>query len=317
MSYTLYVFAPTESVGLLSISYSTGQSYNVYPQGESTACHSNTAVANSTTVTITPTFASGYQISRWVINEGGTVRYSYSSTLSYTNTGSASTVYLRVEAQQTSTTYYATLVFDDNGGSGGPGSVTGSITGTSSTVTIQIPYTTPTKAGYSFLYWQLSYSTGTSIYYPGGSASVVGSPYGTSYTLVAVWEAKPVYKATLVFNTNGGSGGPGSVTGTSETTAVPITIPYPAPTRTGYSFGGWLLTYAGGSTHTYQIGETANVEGSQSGITYTLYAVWNTAGGGAYLYSGGYKTAKVYIYTTSWNLYTPYMFNGTTWKRCV
>ena len=229
MAYTLYLYIPSGLYYSIS-GYSSG-----YGRGDSTPCATLTNVAASTTLSISFGLASGYTFSRWVINEGGTVRYSYTQALSYTNTSGKSTVYIRAEVTQAvSTTYYATLAFNANSGAGAPSSVTGSVTNTTgdTTVSLTIPYTIPTRTGYTFLYWQLTLSSGSVVYYsPGG---------------------------------------------------------------------------------------TANVQGSTSGTTYTLYAVWQESGGGVHLYSGGWRTATPYICVNgTWQKATPYICVNGTWRKAT
>lgn len=185
MAYTLYLFIPQDLYFSIS-GYTDG-----YGKGDSTPCATLTNVSESTTLSISFGLASGYTFSRWVINEGGTVRYAYTQALSYTNTAGAAKVYIRAEVSiAVSTTYYATLAFDANGGSGAPSSVSGSVTNTTgdTSVTLTIPYDIPTRAGYTFLYWQLDYIGGSSRYAPGAAAKVQGSTTGTTYTLYAVWQ---------------------------------------------------------------------------------------------------------------------------------
>lgn len=229
MAYTLYLYIPS------GLYYSIAGYSSGYGQGDSTPCATLTNVSESTALSVSFGLPSGYTFSRWVINEGGTVRYAYTQTLSYTNTSGKTTVYIRAEVTQAvSATYYATLAFNANSGTGAPGSVSGSVTNTTgdTTVTLTIPYTTPTRTGYTFLYWQLTLASGAVVYYsPGG---------------------------------------------------------------------------------------TANVQGSTSGVTYTLYAVWQETGGGAHLYSGGWRTATPYICVNGvWRKATPYICVNGTWRKAT
>lgn len=192
MSFKLYVFAPTvgvKSLGILSLSeYEAGGSVQVaYPAGTSTPCYSNTALPDGDIVAIVATLEDGYQITRWVVNEDGTVSYEEAVdgvAFRYEHSG-ATNVYIRLEVEAVST-YYATLSFDANGGTGAPSSISGSNTG-SSTITFTIPTTIPTKSGYTFTGWKLTYTGGYTIYQPGGTANVEGTTGGITYTLVAQW----------------------------------------------------------------------------------------------------------------------------------
>ena len=149
MAYTFYLFIP-EGLYYTISGYSSG-----YGKGDSTACATLTNVSESTTLSISFGLASGYTFSRWVINEGGSsVRYAYTQTLSYTNTSGKTPVYVRAEVSiAVSTTYYATLAFDANSGSGAPSSVSGSVTNTTgdTAISLTIPSTIPTRSGYTLL----------------------------------------------------------------------------------------------------------------------------------------------------------------------
>lgn len=192
MSFSLYVYAPTvgvEELGILSRSEAQagGSTQVVYPAGTSTPCYSNTAMADGEIVAIGAALADGYQITRWVINEDGTVSYKEADdgfAVLYEHSG-ATNVYIRLEVEEIPT-YYATLSFDANGGTGAPSSRTGSNT-ESSTITFTIPTTIPTKSGYTFTGWKLTYTGGYTIYQPGGTANVEGTTGGITYTLVAQW----------------------------------------------------------------------------------------------------------------------------------
>lgn len=193
MSWKFYVYVPTEGVSNVQIGYidKTTTSFvletTVAPAGSSTACWSDTAVPDGYGVVVVVNFVSdAYQVSQWVLNVDGSVSYEGAglSYFSYFHSG-ASAVHVRAEilAQPT---YYATLSFDANGGSGAPSSITNSTVG-SSTVVFTIPSTVPTRSGYTFTGWKVAYTGGSTVYQPGNTASVEGTTSGITYTLVAQW----------------------------------------------------------------------------------------------------------------------------------
>jgi hypothetical protein len=83
-------------------------------------------------------------------------------------------------------TYSYTIKYNANGGSGAPSNQT--YTDSSSTKTIQISSTTPSRSGYQFLGWSTS-STATSATYSAGSAYTFN--YGTTQ-LYAVWKTAAI-----------------------------------------------------------------------------------------------------------------------------
>ncbi len=91
-----------------------------------------------------------------------------------------------------------------------------------------------------------------------------------------------VRRATLIFNANGGSGAPSSMSGTAPNTgdiggnwSVKFTIPTTVPTRSGYDFVKWSRN-SDGSGASYSPGGTIYVGGSTSELiaSTTLYAIW-------------------------------------------
>jgi len=135
-------------------------------------------------------------------------------------------------ALSTPATY--TLTLNPNSGSVTPTSVI-QATGT----TYALP--TPVRSGFTFTGWTLS-----------GGGSLSGSTYtfGTSNgTVTAQWTANAATNYTLTINANGGS-----VTPTSVAQAAGTTYNLPTPTRSGYTFNGWLLSGGGnlsGNVYTF------------------------------------------------------------------
>lgn len=161
------------------------------------------------------------------------------------------------------------------------------------------------------------YSAESSGGYNTFSATITGLTQGTTYSWTATlyykttggWAAtsytdsgtfstpaeERIYYGYLVFDTNGGTGGPSasasaSVTSTGTGGYVTCTIPTSQPTRSGYTFAGWAANAAGTGTIRYP-GGTCTIYATATtapGTPYTLYAAWTeTTSGCAYIYSGG------------------------------
>lgn len=154
--------------------------------------------------------------------------------------------------RQNQTTQYS-LSFDLQGGTGTFNTLYGGYG-----ERVQIPYTTPTKSGYTFKGWAT---------YSGGSVSYQPGEYYTIYSntiLYAIWGESTQY-CTITFNANGGTGAPASQ---QKVIGESIYIPYAKPTRNGYTFLGWSTSkYT--STADYQPGQAYTPYGDM-----TFYAVW-------------------------------------------
>jgi len=86
----------------------------------------------------------------------------------------------------TTYTYYFTIKYNANGGSGAPSDTTA--TNSTTTKSIALSSTTPTRSGYTFLGWSTN-SSATSASYSAGSSYTFN--YGTT-TLYAVWKAATI-----------------------------------------------------------------------------------------------------------------------------
>lgn len=147
------------------------------------------------------------------------------------------------------------------------------------------------------------------------SATAAGSQWIGAQTFITSGGAVDYY-ATLIFNANGGSGAPSSVSNTGESQYVSIMIPYTQPVRTGYTFLGWSLD-ASASAASYYPGSTYAWYGTTYGYTHTLYAVWADSGGGARIYTGtGWQRATPYVYTSQgWQKASPYIYTSQGWRK--
>ena len=144
------------------------------------------------------------------------------------------------------------IVFDDNGGSGGPGSKTGN-------GNTMIPNTVPYRYGYDFLGWDTSSAANTVVYLPGDWVYLTANMY-----LYAVWELQTM--CTLTYDSRGGSPVPASVT---QPRGTVINLDSGSSMRnSGYNFLGWSRTY-NTTVPDYSPGAQYTLSG-----TITLYAVW-------------------------------------------
>lgn len=191
----------------------------------------------------------GYKFNGW---------YNGSTKLTTTTQISSTITYY---AQWTARTYTVTL--DDNGGSGGSGSVT-------ATYDSSMPSAnTPNRSYYTFNGYYTSTSGGTQ-YYTSSMSSARTWNKTSNTTLYAQWTAKSI---TVNFNVNGGS----SVN--AQTVSYESTLgTLPTPSRTGYSFAGWFKE----SSLTNQVSSSTTLNSSNfstlttSGLSITLYAKWTT-----------------------------------------
>ena len=142
------------------------------------------------------------------------------------------------------------LIFDANGGKGGPGKAEADSDGK-----VTIPATVPTRDGYNFVAWNMSPDgTGTS-YVPGRTLTI-----GGDIVLYAAWS---VDKITLSYDANGGTNAPASHSAASSQISVSTQI----PERTNYTFLGWAID--GETKVSYYPGQKFT-----EGVSTKLVAVW-------------------------------------------
>ena len=126
------------------------------------------------------------------------------------------------------------VTFGKNGGSGGDNYVTATYGAAMPT-----PRTAPKMAGYVFDgYWDTTKEGGKQ-YYDSSMKSVRNWDKTSAATLWAKWRKATVVKVT--FGKNGGTGGDNYVT---CTTGKPMPTPRTAPTKSGWTFGGYWDTLA-------------------------------------------------------------------------
>ncbi len=161
--------------------------------------------------------------------------------------------------------YTFTLIYNANGGSGGPSKFSDTTTGTTYTATVNT--VKPTWSGHTFLGWSTDPSD-TTIEFVGGDSITLRSDRAT--TLYAIWEEiKTTW--TLTFEANGGTGAPNAMSAPVAGTNHVWTLPTTVPTLSGYTFAGWARS------------ESSTVGAYQAGGEFTsyvkdavLYAVWET-----------------------------------------
>lgn len=146
------------------------------------------------------------------------------------------------------------VAYNANGGTGAPSNQTKMYD-----VTLTLSSTHPTRTGYTFQGWSTSWNGGVA-YYAGGAYTA-----NANVTLYAIWE---LITYPILFNANGGTGGPSSQTKYYGTI---LTLPNTIPTRVNYDFLGWA-TSASATTATYSPGGPYTVDAGA-----TLYAVWKLA----------------------------------------
>lgn len=145
-----------------------------------------------------------------------------------------------------------TVIYDANGGSGGPSTQTKRYG-----ETLILSSETPIRTGYTFQGWATNRTASDATYSAGGSYASNGS-----VTLYAVWKLDPNHYV-VSYDANGGKGAPFPQ---AKTQGEPMTLSNAVPTRTGYEFVGWSEDR---KTAAYQAGDSYVKDGNA-----TLYALW-------------------------------------------
>lgn len=185
--------------------------------------------------------------------------WSYATYCSYTGGNSSNkTLTLYAVWEYNPPTYTHTLAYNANGGTNAPSSST--VTNTSSTYSMTVSSSTPTRAGYTFAGWNTN-SSGTGTNYSAGNSVSVGA--NATVTLYAKWN--PI-TYSITYNGNGNTGG--STASQTKTYDVAINLQSNGFTKTGYHFTGWN-TASNGTGTSYSAGASYN-----SNANLTLYARW-------------------------------------------
>jgi formylglycine-generating enzyme required for sulfatase activity len=199
----------------------------------------------------------GYTFGGYYTGTGGTGTQYYAASMASArnwNIASNTTLYAKWSAN----TYSVTL--DRQSGSGGSSSVTATFGSAMPSATA------PTRTGYAFGgYYTGTGGTGTQ-YYTAAMASVRNWDIASNTTLYAKWIGS---QYTLTFDRQSGSGGTTTATATFGS-AMPSAT---APTRTGYTFGGYY-SGTGGSGTQYYTAAMASARNWDIASNTTLYAKW-------------------------------------------
>lgn len=172
-------------------------------------------------------------------------RSGYGDSASATRTGSALPQY--------------SITWNPNGGTFSNGSSSNEIdTGISGTTTS--PSSTPTRSGFTFLYWRDTISGDFTYQVNSGGTWTIGASGTTNVTFYARWS---VNQYTVTYNANGGSVSPASATVNAGSS-----VTLPTPSRSGYTFNGWYTASSGGSF----VGSAGSSYTPSSSIT--IYAQW-------------------------------------------
>ena len=194
------------------------------------------------------------------ISGATTTSSSWSYATYCTNTGgSSSSNTLTLYAQWEAIPQYShTLSYNANGGTNAPSSST--VTNTSSTYSMTVSSSQPTRTGYTFAGWNTN-SSGTGTNYSAGNSVSVGA--NATVTLYAKWT--PI-TYSITYNGNGNTGG--STASQTKTYNVAINLQNNGFTKTGYHFTGWN-TASNGTGTSYSAGASYN-----SNANLALYAQW-------------------------------------------
>ena len=248
-------------------------SYNGNGSTSGTAPASSTVAAGSTHTVAANTFT-----------KTGAVFQGWNTAANGSGTAYAAGATFTVNANTTLYAQWATnpaISFNANTPAGAVTAVTG-LPG-STTVTYNTPYTLPTSTpsvmGYTFAGWKIA-NAGTT-YAAGGTTGNIT----TATTFFAQWTEKTGFSAVFYDQASGASDGTAYNTQSNKNWTSQITLPA-APTKTGYTFGGWFLqkdsngsgtgtqfSAAKGFNNLWLDAQKAGVA-NESTTTIKLYAKW-------------------------------------------
>jgi uncharacterized repeat protein (TIGR02543 family) len=162
-----------------------------------------------------------------------------------------------------------TISFSANNGSDGQ---TAQVTATYGMAMPSLSASAPTRTGYTFGgYYDTSSATGGTQYYTAEMTSARTWNKTNDTTLYARWT---VSTSTVSFDANGGSGGQTANVTATYGSSMPSILASAAPTRTGYTFGGYYDTNEATGGTQYYTAAMASARTWNKEIDTTLYARW-------------------------------------------
>ena len=240
----------------------------------------------------------GYAFLGWSTNQNAT-DYEFKSGATVKNLVSDAEGVVTLYAIWAANNY--SIIYDANNGSNAPVAQENLNYGETITLTTDEPQ----RIGYVFLGWALNASAVEPTYLPGASVKNLVSTSGGEVTLYAVWKLDTF---SVVYNSNGGTGGPSDDIWTYNTEN---SIDSVVPSRTGHTFVGWALTSDGDiayatSTALSQTDVNSLYANRVNGVV-TLYAVWSvnyykitvSTGGDAGATVSGVTNGEYYAYGTT------------------
>ncbi|MEI3376467.1 MAG: InlB B-repeat-containing protein [Coriobacteriales bacterium] len=199
----------------------------------------NGSTSGSAPASSTVAAGSSYTVAANTFTKTGAVFQGWNTAANGSGTAYAPGASFTVNANTTLYAQWATnpaISFNANTPSGAVTSVTG-LPG-STTVTYNTPYTLPTTTpsvmGYTFAGWKIA-NAGTT-YAAGGKTGNIT----TATVFYAQWTERTGFSAVFYDKSSGASDGTAYNTQSNKNWTAQITLPT-APTKTGYTFGGWFL----------------------------------------------------------------------------
>ena len=208
---------------------------------------------------------SGYTFGGYYTNKAGAGTQYYNASMGSTHTYDLSNGQ-SLYAKWTS----ASIILDMQGGSDGTASINPIYNGAMPAATA------PTRTGWTFGGYYTAIGGGGTQYYTKDMASAKNWTEATNVTLYAKWTT------TISLNMDGGANGTAS---TVITYNAPMPSGLTAPTKTGYTFGGYYTESNGNGTKFYD-DKMASVQNWTLAVNTALYAKW---------------TPNVYVVTFEYN----------------